>query len=125
MKLKEYVDIFQKGKDYSWQAFWLMFGTFLDEFYALKDTKMFEEEPIYNKNITIEMRSFIAASVDHLCDLENLKYPKWTKDLKYVLKEPFFPSGLKGPIRAVMLIESPIAYKVRNIYVLNNVLTRV
>ena len=71
-----------------------------------------------------EIQSFVSSSIDYLSNSINKKTPEWAMSKKYRLEEPFFPSNLKGEIRAVMLIESPIEYKVRNIYVLGNVLTR-
>ena len=121
--LNDYINVWQNEKDYSWESFWLMFGTFLDSFYLKKDFNMLKEKPNYNTDVPIEIKAFIAASVDYLCD--GVNSPKWVKDNEHILKKPFFPSGLKGPIRAVMLIESPIEFKVRNIYVTADVLKRV
>ena len=84
---------------------------------------MLKEKPNYNNDVPIEIQAFIAASVDYLYD--ETKKPKWIRDTKYILAAPFFPSALKGEIRAVMLIESPVEFKVRNIYVMADVLKRV
>jgi len=122
--LKEHMESWYKEKDYSWTSFWLMFGTFLDRFYANKDVKMIEEEPFENINVSKEIRAFVSASVDYLSNSIEAVTPAWTKKKEAKLEEPFFPSNLKGEIRAVMLIESPIEFKTRNIYVLGNVLSR-
>ena len=121
--LNDYVIKWQKEKDFSWNSFWLMFGSFLDSLYLSKDLKKLEDEPQYNNDIPEEIKAFVAASADYLCDGKDT--PKWVKEEKHILKEPFFPSGVKGPIKAVMLIESPIEFKIRNIYVTSDVLSRV
>ena len=121
--IKDYINKWKENNDFSWNSFWLMFGTFLDRFYAEKDVNLLKEEPLWD-DIPKEIQSFVSSSVDYLSNSINEKTPTWAMNKKYELKEPFFPSDLKGDIRAVMLIESPIEYKVRNIYVLGNVLTR-
>ena len=121
--INEYIDAWKKNKDFSWNSFWLMFGTFLDRFYSERNIGMLEEEPIWGE-VPKEIQSFIASSVDYLSSIVGAITPLWAMKKSYELKAPLFPSNLKGDIRAVMLIESPIEYKVRNIYVLNNVLDR-
>ena len=122
--LKNYIEQWEDNGDFSLNSFWLMFGTFLDEFYSRKDIKMIEEEPFENSKISKEIKAFVAASVDYLCNLILVKTPEWTFKKEYSLEEPFFPSELKGDIRAVMCIESPVEYKSKNIFVLANVLSR-
>jgi len=58
--LKEYIKKIEEEGDFSLDRFWLMFGTFLDEFYKNKDTKMIEEEPFANSKISKEVKAFIA-----------------------------------------------------------------
>ena len=121
--IKDYIEIWKKGKDFSWNSFWLMFGTFLDDFYVKKDVGMLNERPNFD-DIPIEFQAFVAASVDYLAHTLNKITPTWAMKKEFELAEPLFPSGLIGDIKAVMLIESPIEYKVRNIYVLRNILSR-
>ena len=123
-KLKDYIEQWENNGDFTSNSFWLMFGTFLDEFYNRKDMKMLEEDPFENSRIPKETKVFIAASVDYLSNLILEKTPKWVFKKEYLLKEPYFPSELKGDIRAVMCIESPIEYRSKNIFVLANVLSR-
>jgi len=122
--LKDYVRQWENNGDFSFKSFWLMFGTFLDEIYNKKDINMIEEEPFENSNIPKEIKAFIAASVDYLSNQMNKKAPIWVFKKEYSLENPYFPSKLKGDIRAVMCIESPIEYKSKNIFVLANVLSR-
>ena len=121
--ISNYIEQFKESQNLSWNNFWLMFGTFLDEFYKNKNIEMLNEEPVWGE-IPKTIQSFVCASVDYLAHEIGEESPRWVMNKKYELEEPFFPSDLKGDIRAVMLIESPIEYKVRNIYVLANVLSR-
>ena len=120
--LSEFIDTWQNEKNYSWESFWLMFGSFLDLYYLKKDPAMFAKKPSYNDNVPIQIRAFIDAATDYL--LRDSTPPAWVKNPDNTLEEPFFPSSLKGAIRAIMLIESPVEFKVRNIYVTHDVLTR-
>ena len=120
--LSDYVKSWQQESDYSWNSFWLMFGSFLDYFYKIKDLNILKDEPNYDNNVSSEIKSFVAASVDYLCNDNNT--PDWVKEKKYILKDPFFPSNVTGSIKVIMLIESPIEFKSRNIYVTSSVLSR-
>lgn len=121
--LSEFIDAWQNEGDYTWESFWLMFGSFLDLYYLKKDPAMFIKKPNYNDHVPIQMRAFIDAAVE--CLSRDSELPAWTKNPNHILIEPFFPSSLKGPVRAIMLIESPAEFKARNIYVTHDVLTRV
>lgn len=122
--LKEYVEQWELKGDLSLDSFWLMFGTFLDVFYNVKDIEMIKDEPFKNSKLSKEIKAFIAASVDYLYNLVGEEAPHWVYKKEYKLNSPYFPSGFTGDIRAVMCIESPIEYKSRNIFVLANVLSR-
>ena len=105
-----------------WSDFWIKFGDFLDDFKRDPDVNRLEKEPEFSDPL---MSSFLAASIDHLSYINNLPVPVWTRDKKYILKDPFFPCGFKGLYKLFLLVESPPAYKIRNIFVESNVLTRV
>ena len=63
-------------------------------------------------------------SIDYLYNFIGKNAPNWVYKKEYKLDNPYFPSGLKGDIRAIMCIESPIEFKSKNIFVLANVLER-
>ena len=69
-------------------------------------------------------KAYIAAMVEELCVRNNLKIPAWVDDKKLFLKEPFFVGGLES-LKAFLLVESPVSFRRRNIFVSANVLTRV
>ena len=67
--------------------------------------------------------AYIAAMVEELCFRNNLSIPDWVFDKKYSLKEPFFVGGLDS-LKAFLLVESPLSFRRRNIFVSANVLSR-
>lgn len=68
--------------------------------------------------------AYIAAMVEELCFTNKLDIPDWVFDKKYRLKEPFFVGGLES-LKAFLLVESPVSFRRRNIFVSHNVLKRV
>lgn len=52
--------------------------------------------------------------------------PKWVFDKKYVLEDPYFPGDFKSDkLRLLLMIESPMEFKLRNIFISENGLNRV
>lgn len=67
--------------------------------------------------------AYVAAMVEELCFRNNIDSPGWVFDKKYRLKEPFFVGGLES-LKAFLLVESPISFRRRNIFLSQNVLER-
>ncbi len=110
------------------EMFGIFFATFLDYFYraGLKQRfLMVKEEPVKYENISIGKYAYIAGSVENLCRKYEVEFPKWVYKDKYFLKEPYFSLNAKGMLRVVLVIESPIEYRMRNVFVNDNTLTRV
>ena len=91
---------------------------FLDEFYseasADKRAMMLAEEP----PLTASDRenAYLAAAAEHLALRNDLPIPPWVNGAARFLKRPFFPSGLES-LKAVLLVESPTAFRRRMIFV--------
>lgn len=103
-------------------------GDFLDKFYregtAFRNSAI-KEEPVEYEDIPKWQYSYLAASVHLLCLRYKLKCPKWALSFKYVLKDPKFAMDAKGDLRLVLILESPYPFKARNLFVPDNVLSRV
>ena len=101
-------------------------ANFIDEFNRSsteKKQKMVGKFPF--KGITDKKyAAYIAAMVEELCFTNNIDIPDWVFDKKYSLKEPFFVGGLES-IKAFLIVESPLPFRRRNIFVSENVLKRV
>ena len=68
-------------------------------------------------------KAYGAALVEELCVRNRLKIPAWVEDKKLFLKEPFFVGDLES-LKAFLLVESPVSFRRRNIFVSENVLNR-
>lgn len=120
--LKDMIDDYNREK--SWERYWVYMGNFLDEFYSNPNLWSVIDEPEFGETCPDYISTFTAASCEYLCNKYKFYPPSWCMKDKYILKEPSFPSGAKGPLRFILLQESPIEYKSRNMYVGNNVLSR-
>jgi hypothetical protein len=69
-------------------------------------------------------KAYSAALVEELCVRNRLKIPAWVEDKKLFLKEPFFVGNLES-LKSFLLVESPVSFRRRNIFVSENVLNRV
>ncbi len=69
-------------------------------------------------------RAYLAAMVEELCVRSQLPVPSWVEERAYFLKAPFFVGGLES-LKAFLLVESPVSFRRRNIFVSENVLSRV
>lgn len=65
------------------------------------------------------------ASIHLLCSNNGVEPPKWIFNAKYFLDEPYFTNDEKGEFRKYLLLNSPPEFKIRNLFVLPNILSRV
>lgn len=93
---------------------------FVDEFRRNRDTKMIEEpfELVGDKHDAL-----LASSAEALCDEMEINVPEWL-DRVPACREPYFVSGLED-LKAITLVESPVRFRIRKVFVLNNFLNRV
>ena len=67
--------------------------------------------------------AFLAATADHLACLQGIPVPAWALADERKLRRPWFASPLAA-LRAVLILESPAAFRSRNLFVSENALTR-
>ena len=67
--------------------------------------------------------AYLAAVAEHLALRFGSAVPSWTDDPDRFLAEPFFAGGLET-LKAVLLVESPLAFRRRQIFVSANALSR-
>ena len=60
--------------------------------------------------------AYYAAVAEHLALKYRLPVPPWTADSRRFLNRPFFPCGLES-LKATLLMESPVAFRRRMIFV--------
>ena len=114
-------DIFTRETCPDWETFWYVLCNFLDDFKRNPQYERLAKQPEFIEEKT---NAFLAAAAEQLAINNALDIPQWTYNKKYRLKEPFFPSGLKGEYMIFALRESPLAFKAKNIFVSANILDR-
>lgn len=70
-----------------------------------------------------ETDAYLAALTESLCQEAGLRPPAWTQHESYYLKRPWFAGGLES-LKAILLAESPAAFRRRNLFVSANALSR-
>lgn len=112
-RIKEYM---QENPDY-WA---IPFMEFVDDFREKKNPEMIEE-PFKVDDERFD--ALLASTVEYLCNENNMPVPKWIDKISS-LKLPWFVAGMES-LKAISIVESPLEFKVRNIFVLSNFLDRV
>lgn len=101
--------------------YWCMhLMNFVDDFRYYKDPRAIAEpfapgEP--------KMDALLASTAESLCDELKLTPPVWLSEIP-ACREPFFVSGLEN-LKAISIVESPLRFRIRKIFVLENFLSRV
>ena len=98
----------------------LYFYDFVDDFRRRRCVEMIAE-PFELSDDRID--ALLASTAEKLCDEIKVEVPDWIKKVPSC-REPFFVSGIEN-LKAISIVESPLHFKKRNIYVLENFLSRV
>ena len=102
-------------------------ANFLDEFYAAPCEIALAAQPALLAPIFGEpgrvQDAYLAATAEELARAGKFSFPLWTDDAARKLHQPWFASPLAS-LRTVLLLESPAAFRSRNIFISENALTR-
>jgi hypothetical protein len=104
-------------------SFERLLGEFLDEFYVAGRAQRqaaIDPEPT---RISAVHDAYLAVVAEHLALRFELHIPDWTETEGRVLADPFFAGGLEG-LKALLLVESPLAFRRRQIFVSRDALSR-
>jgi hypothetical protein len=97
--------------------FSMLMREFLDEFYGALATGAADlciaEEP--EKLPDPQDHAFLGAVGEHLARRWNLAIPPWTQDPSRFLRRPYFTTPIEG-LKALLIAESPIAFRRRLIF---------
>jgi hypothetical protein len=96
-------------------------GNFLDAFYLFPLAESLEEPPPPSGNATYD--AYFAAVAETLARRYRLRPPAWAFEDSRYLHRPYFASQAPA-LRATLLLESPPAFRCRNIFVTCNALDR-
>jgi hypothetical protein len=106
----------------------LCFANFLDEFYDSPGAAALAGDPPLLAasfgDLGRVQDAYLAATAEELARKYELPFPAWTDGDARKLHRPWFASQL-STLRAVLLLESPPAFRARNLFVSENALTRV
>lgn len=101
-------------------------ANFLDRFKKTPELEMLTEEPPILRTILDDdglSDSFAAATAAYLCQLHDLPFPDWVNESSRRMKDPWFAAKSHN-LRMILLQESPAAFRVRNLFVSANALSR-
>lgn len=102
-------------------------ANFLDDFYAAPSASAFADEPVllapkFGERGQVQ-DAYLAATAEELASNRQFSVPAWTGAETRKLHRPWFASSLAG-LRAVLLLESPPAFRSRNLFISENALSR-
>ncbi len=99
---------------------------FLDRFKENPDPALLADEPVLISHILGDggyADAFVASTVAYLCQVHDFKAPAWVNAKCRIMPVPHFAA--KSPnMKAILLQESPAAFRVRNLFVSANALNR-
>jgi hypothetical protein len=102
-------------------------ANFLDEFYSAPSINALASEPAplapRFADLGRVQDAYLAATAEELARQFNLLRPAWIDAETRKLRRPWFASPLAA-LRAVLLLESPAAFRSRNLFVSENALAR-
>ncbi|MFZ4484697.1 MAG: hypothetical protein ACOYOL_12045 [Chthoniobacterales bacterium] len=106
-----------------------LFGDLLDDFRQRCRTSeeklvLVGEAPEWIESAAhAEVNAYLASVAETLCREASLTPPAWTESPRCYLARPWFAGGLES-LKAILLAESPVAFRRRNLFVSANALSR-
>ena len=102
-------------------------ANFLDEFYFAPNEAALKEAPELLGPLLGELGciqdAYLAATAEELARAYELAVPLWVMQSVRALHHPWFASALAS-LRAVLIVESPVGFRSRNLFVSANALAR-
>ena len=102
-------------------------ANFLDEFYGAPNPAALADAPALLAprlgDLGRVRDAYLAATAEELARRFELPLPAWTAGEQRQLHRPWFATSLAA-LRAVLLLESPPAFRARNLFVSENALSR-
>lgn len=100
-----------------WQ---IPFANFLDDFRRHKSLRAIAE-PLELSDRKLD--ALLASTAEALCDELGLEPPSWLSDIPEC-EQPYFVGEIER-LKAISIVESPLRFRMRKIFVLENFLSRV
>jgi hypothetical protein len=96
---------------------------FVDDFRRHKNLHAVSEPFEMSDVRDVRMDALLASTTEALCDELSLAPPAWVENIP-ACDEPWFVGDLQR-LKAISIVESPLRFRMRKIFVLENFLTRV
>lgn len=99
---------------------------FLDRFRRAPDIAMLEGEPDRLANLLDDdglADAYLACAAALLCQEQGYSCPAWVDQRDRVFKRPWFAAKTPN-LKAILIQESPAAFRIRNLFVSANALSR-
>ena len=99
---------------------------FLDGFYEHPDEHSLSEDPPFLAGKIADgarLDAYLAAVAEHFCREHGWRIPAWTRDTRRFLELPWFGMNSYAG-RMLLLMDSPSAFRARNIFVSADALSR-
>lgn len=99
---------------------------FLDRFRRAPDINLLEDEPDVLASLLADdglADAYLASAAALLCQEQGFSCPEWVDRPERVFKRPWFAAKTPN-LKAILLQESPAAFRVRNLFVSANALSR-
>ncbi|MGI8495467.1 MAG: hypothetical protein ACR2L1_09175 [Pyrinomonadaceae bacterium] len=96
------------------------FYDFVDDFRYHKNLEAVSEPFVFDND---KFDALLASTVEALCAELNLKTPEWTKNVP-ACEKPFFVAGFEN-LKATAIVESPLCFRIRKVFVTGSFLQRV
>jgi hypothetical protein len=93
---------------------------FVDDFRYYKDVRAVAEPFTPGEQ---KMDALVASTAEALCDELGFEPPSWLAKIP-ACEEPYFVGGFEN-LKAISIVESPLRFRIRKIFVLENFLSRV
>lgn len=93
---------------------------FVDDFRFHRD-RAAVEEPFNTDDEKLD--AVLAGVIETLCDEMKISIPKWLASVPSC-RQPYFLSGYES-LKAIAIVESPVRFRLRKVFVLENFLFRV
>ena len=93
---------------------------FVDDFRRRRDARAVAEQFAPGEPQT---DALLASTAEALCDELKLTPPAWLAEVP-ACAEPYFVSGVEN-LKAISIVESPLRFRARKVFVLENFLSRV
>ena len=94
---------------------------FVDAFRTSRNEALIRAAPV--DAIDARIKTLLTSTVEALCNELGVRTPAWCAGIA-ALDEPWFVAGIES-LKAIALVESPVQFRKRNIFVLGNFLDRV